>query len=214
MPGEVPITLAVEDELSEHMLRAMLSQTKRDFLVAAVYGKKGADYLRQKMPSFNMAAKGSAYLVLTDLDRQGCAPGLIEKWFDCSLIEYQQRRHANLVFRVAVREVESWVMADRERFADFLGISKSLIPEQVDTVLDPKELLLKLASKSRNRSLRDDIVPRLGERRKIGPDYNGRLGDFVRSSWRANVAYAHSASLKRAWKSLVSFHPIYKSVQS
>ncbi len=214
MPGEVPITLAVEDELSEHMLRTILLQTKREFLVGTVYGKKGADYLRQKMPAFNMAARGSAYLVLTDLDRQGCAPELIEKWFDCSLSEYQQRRHTNLVFRVAVREVESWVMADRERFADFLGISKSLIPEQVDTVPDPKELLLKLASKSRNRSLRDDIVPRLGEKRKIGPDYNGRLGDFVRSSWRANVACSHSASLKRAWKTLISFHPIYKVVRA
>ena len=213
MPGEVPITLAVEDELSEHVLRAILVQTKREFLVATVYGKKGADYLRQKMPAFNMAAKGSGYLVLTDLDRQGCVPELIEKWFTCSLSEYPARRHANLVFRVAVREIESWVMADRERFADFLGISISLVPEQIDMVPDPKEFLLKLASKCRNRRLRDDIVPRLGDKRKIGPDYNGRLGDFVRSSWRANVAYAHSASLKRAWKTLISFHPIYKSVR-
>ncbi len=213
MACEVPITLAVEDELSEHMLRAILNQTKRDFLVVSVYGRKGADYLRQKLPAFNNAAKGSPYLVLTDLDRHPCVPELIEKWFDCHLNEFPKRRHANLIFRVAVTEVESWVMADRERFSEFLGIPTNLIPEQIDGILDPKELLLKLASKCRNRQLRDDIVPRLGDKRKIGPDYNGRLGEFVQSRWRANVAYAHSASLARAWKKLVGFHPIYKGLK-
>ncbi|MHB8522513.1 MAG: hypothetical protein ACYDH9_17390 [Limisphaerales bacterium] len=211
MTGEVPITLAVEDELSEHMLRTILVQTKREFLVGTVYGRKGADYLRQTFRAFNMASKGSPYLVLTDLDTHSCVPELIEKWFACHLNENPRRRHPNLVFRVAVREVESWVMADRERFADFLGISRKLIPEQTDTVPDPKELLLQLASKSRNRRLRDDIVPRPGDKRKIGPDYNGRLGEFIHSSWRANVAYAHSASLARAWKILIAFHPIYKA---
>jgi hypothetical protein len=213
MAGEVPINLAVEDELSEHMLRAILAQTKRDFLIGTVYGRKGADYLRQKLRAFNMASKGSAYLVLTDLDRHHCVPELIEEWFGCYLGEYSKRRCSNLVFRVAVREVEAWVMADRERFADFLGISKNFIPEQTDTIADPKKLLLELASKSRNRRLRDDIVPRPGDKRRIGPDYNGRLGEFVHKSWRADVAHAHSTSLAKAWKILTAFRPIYKTAQ-
>jgi len=212
MAGEVHISLAVEDELSEYVLRALLAQTKRNFLIGTVYGKKGADFLKQKLPAFNNAAKGSAYLLLTDLDTLDCVPTLIEKWFGCQLREFPKRRHVNLIFRVAVREVEAWVMADRERFADFLGVSKSLIPDQTDTIPDPKKLLLQLASKSRKRDLRNDIVPRPGDKRKIGPDYNGRLGEFVQSSWRANVAYAHSPSLARAWKTLNAFHPIYKTV--
>jgi hypothetical protein len=214
MAGEMPISLAVEDELSEHVLRAILVQTGREFLVETVYGKKGADYLRLKLRAFNMAAKGSAFLVLTDLDKHNCVPDLIEKWFDCQSNEFSQRCHANLVFRVAVREVESWVMADREPFADFLGISRHLIPEQIDTVRDPKALLLELASRSRNRRLRDDIVPRPGDKRKIGPDYNGRLGEFIQSSWRAKVANAHSASLAKAWNMLLAFHPIYRARQA
>jgi hypothetical protein len=211
MAGEIPITLAVEDELSESMLRAILLQTRRDFLVGSVYGRKGADYLRQKLRGFNMAARGSAFLVLTDLDTHHCVPDLIENWFNCHLDEYPQRKHANLVFRVAVREVESWVMADRERFADFLGISSKLVPEQTDTIRNPKELLMGLASKSRYRRLRDDIVPRPGDQRKTGPDYNGRLGEFIHFSWRAEVAYKHSASLADAWKRLLAFHPIFKT---
>lgn len=214
MAGELPITLAVEDELSEHILRSLLIQTKRNFYIGAVYGKKGFGFLKQKLPAFNNAAKSSSYLLLTDLDNHNCVPALIEDWFRCQLSEYPKRRHTNLIFRVAVREVEAWVMADRERFADFLGVSKSLIPDQLDTVPDPKKLLLQIAAKSRNRDLRNDIVPRPGDKRKIGPDYNGRLGEFVQSSWRADVAYAHSSSLARTWKILGAFHPIFKKTKS
>ena len=214
MAGEMPITLAVEDELSEHLLRALLAQTNRDFLIGTVYGKKGADFLRQKLAAFNNAAKSSPCLLLTDLDTLDCVPTLIEEWFGCQLKEFPRRRHVNLVFRVAVREVEAWVMADRERFADFLGVSRNLIPDQTDAIPDPKRLLLQLASRSRKRDLRNDIVPRPGDKRRIGPDYNGRLGEFVQLSWRANVAYAHSPSLARAWKILVAFHPLYKKASS
>ena len=214
MAGEVPITLAVEDELSEHLLRVLLVQTKRNYLVGTVYGKKGADFLKQKLPAFNNAAKSSPCLLLTDLDARDCVPELIEEWFGCQLLEFPKRRHVNLIFRVAVREVEAWVMADRERFADFLGVPKNLIPDQLDTVPDPKKLLLQIASKSRKRDLRNDIVPRPGDKRRIGPDYNGRLGEFVQSSWRADVAYAHSPSLARTWKILVAFHPIYKKAKN
>jgi hypothetical protein len=211
MAGEVPITLAVEDDLSEHLLRTLLIQTKRNFIVGTVYGKKGSGFLKQKLAAFNNAAKGSAHLLLTDLDNVYCVPTLIEDWFGCRLQEFATRRHVNLLFRVAVREVEAWVMADREQFADFLGVSRHLIPDQTDTIPDPKSLLLQLASKSRKRDLRNDIVPRPGDKRKIGPDYNGRLGAFVLSSWRANVASAHSLSLERTWKKLVAFHPVHKA---
>jgi hypothetical protein len=213
MPSEVPITLAVEDELSEHVVRALLAQTSRGFLVGAVYGKRGADFLRQRILAFNNAARGSAHLVLTDLDTRACVPDLVEQWFGCRIQEYPKRRHANLVFRVAVREIESWVMADRENFADFLGVRRSLIPAETDTIPDPKRFLLQLASQSRKRDLRSDIVPNPGDRRKVGPDYNGRLGEFTQTSWRASVACAHSASLAKAWKALLAFRPVYETPQ-
>ena len=211
MPGDVPITLAVEDELSEFLLRTLLAQTKRNYLVGAVYGKKGAGFLKQKLFAFNNAAKGSGYLMLTDLDNRACATELIEDWFGCPLNKYSDRRYPNLLFRVAVREIESWVMADRDRFADYFGLAKNLIPNQTDTIPDPKAHLLEIVSKCRKRSLRNDIVPRPGDLRKIGPDYNGRLGEFIQSRWRAEAALAHSSSLARTWNALVAFQPVYKS---
>lgn len=210
MAGEIPITLAVEDELSEHLLRALLAQTNRDYLVGAVYGKRGNNFLKQKLSAFNNAAKGSACFCLTDLDSHPCAPALIEEWFGCGISEYDKRRHPNLIFRVAVREVEAWVMADREQFANFLGVSKQLIPSRSEDSNDPKTLLLQIAAKSRRRDLRDDIVPQPGENRKLGPNYNGRLGQFVQEHWRAEAASINSVSLAKTWHALKTFQPIYK----
>ena len=73
-----------------------------------------------------------SYFVFTDLDDKPCATFLIEDWFEGPIADYPKRRAANLLFRIAVHEVESWIMADRESFAKFLGISVHKIPLQTD----------------------------------------------------------------------------------
>ena len=192
------------------MLRVLLAQSGRDFQIGAVYGKRGNNYLKKMMPAFNNAAKGMSYFVFTDLDDRPCATVLIEEWFNCAVVKYPAYRTKNLLFRIAVREVESWIMADREAFANFLGVSITKIPIQTDTISNPKEFVLSLARGSRKKSLRDDLVPRSGENRKTGPDYNGRLAEFLHSGlWRANVAETHSLSLSQARKTLAQFHPVF-----
>ncbi len=203
------VNLAVEDELGEQMLRVLLNQSGRVFHIGTVRGKQGSGFLKKSLNAFNNAAKGTAYIVFTDLDDRPCAPFLIEEWFNCSMARYATRRHTNLLFRIAVREVESWILADRDAIAKFLGVSVQLIPAQTDLIQDPKALLLTLANKSRKRSLRDDLVPRLGDQRRVGPDYNGRLSEFLHSSWRATVAELNSSSLARARRALLSFHPLF-----
>lgn len=211
MSSDIVINLAVEDELSEHLLRVSLAQTGRQFLVGAVYGRRGNAYLKGMLPAFEAASRGSAHLVMADLDAQPCVPELIEKWFGCEMADYATRRHPNLLFRVAVRESEAWVMADREAFADFLGIALKHVPPQPDAVEDPKKQLLDLARKSRKRNLREDLVPRPGDRRTIGPDYNGRLAEFVNSSWRGSHAQATSPSFCRTFSILKTFHPVLRA---
>jgi hypothetical protein len=110
---------------------------------------------------------------------------------------------------VAVREVESWLLADREGFAQFLGINDVLVPDQPDKVADPKQTLINLARRSRRRALKQSIVPRPGSTAIQGPDYNGCLGDFVRSQWNSNAAKDRSPSLNRAWQRVMSFEPVW-----
>ena len=209
MANGTPINLVVEDELGEQMLRALLNQSGRNFLIGAVYGKQGNAYLKRMLPAFNNAAKGMAYFVFTDLDEMPCAGFLIENWFNCPVSAYPRRRSSNLLFRIAVHEVESWIMADRDAFAGFLGISIAKIPQCTDDVRDPKKLLLDLVRLSRKRSLREDLLPHSGDTRQIGPDYNGRLSEFIHSSWSGSTAQLHSPSLTKARKALLGFHPVF-----
>ena len=78
-------------------------------------------------------------LVLVDLDRpEPCPADLIESILPAP-------RASKLLFRVAVMEVESWVMADRVAFARFLSVPLHRIPDEPDTILQPKEAIVSIA---------------------------------------------------------------------
>ncbi len=193
------VDIAVEDSLSDAVLRATIRQTRDDVVVRHSYAKGGFGYLRRTIRGFNNAAKAASYVVLADLDQMECPPRLIAEWLQCP-------KHPNLLFRVAVREVESWVLAHREAFAEWLGVAVSKIPPNPDALSDPKQFLVNLARRSRLRALRAAIVPRPGSTAIVGPDYNGVLVKFVEQSWSAHAAAANSASLQRAIAALAQFH--------
>jgi hypothetical protein len=197
----IPVHLAVEDDLSEAVIRKLLLDTGRTYAIGAVFGRGGYGYLRNRAKNWNAAAAaGTPILLLTDLDQNPCPSGLIHDWLEAE-------PHANLIFRVAVREVESWLLADRQGFADFLGISVTKVPLEPDQINDPKQSLVNLARRSRSRTLRESIVPRQGSTAVQGPDYNGCLGDFVRYRWDRDSAARRSPSLNRAWGRLIAFEP-------
>ena len=202
--SDIPITIAVEDVLSEAVVREMLKQSERPFSIGLCLNKGGYGYLKRIVPGLNKAAQGMPYLVLTDLDNAECPLAIISNWL-------KTPKHRNLIFRVAVREVEAWLLADREAFAEFLGIAVTLIPQDADAIADPKQTLINLAKKSRKRTLRKGIVPPSKTTAKIGRDYNGQLIPFVKQIWKVDSAIPHSSSLERAMKALLTFEPNYET---
>lgn len=109
-------------------------------------------------------------------------------------------KKGRMCFRVAVRETEAWLMADCERLAQFLGVRRSWIPGDPEAVDDPKTTLVDLARRSRRRDIREDMVPRAGSGRSVGPAYNSRLIEFATDrlrGWRPDVAAAGADSLAR-----------------
>jgi hypothetical protein len=103
------------------------------------------------------------------------------------------------LFRIAVRETESWVLSDRMAFARFLGVAPAGIPNNPDDLSsDPKVALLKLVRRSSNRELKHDILPPRGSTSPVGLGYNSQLIRFVRSHWKSDRAAKHSPSLSRA----------------
>lgn len=193
------INLAFEDPLHEAVLRKIFSQLSLS--VGKCFSHGGSGYLKSKIRGFNNAARVTPFLVLTDLDQVECAPILIKDWLPFP-------RHPNFLFRVAVREVESWMLAHREAFAKYLGVNQNKIPLNVDEVIDPKQLLINLARKSKFRQIREAIVPRSASSAQQGPDYNGALTAFVKDHWDVKTAAQNSMSLQKMIDALISYNPI------
>ncbi len=196
------IKLVVEDQLSEAVLKKILHIAKDRFLVTGCYCLRGNIYLKRNIIGFNNAAKGSPFLVLTDLDTSECPPALIKEW-----LPYP--KHHNLLFRIAVKEVEAWLLADWSGFARYLSIAREGVSLNVESIKDPKRKLIELAQKSRNRRLREAIVPSSKSDARQGPDYNGVLINFVNEFWNVEAAMSNSISLKKAVKSVIDFKPVY-----
>lgn len=194
----IEVVLVVEDVLSEAALRKMLAGFGDKFSVLASLGHEGFGFIQKNMPAFNKAAETNGILVLTDLDDHLCPHVILRSWLPAPL-------HPNLVFRVAIREVEAWLLAHREALARYLQVRAALIPTNSETIVDPKELIIELARDSRSAEIREGVVPGPGRRRKVGPDYNGVLTRFVYSRWQPQVARRASASLHRALLALERF---------
>jgi len=202
---DIPINLVFEDVLSEAVLKQMLKQSQRPFLVGDCFNERGKDRMKKKISGFNKAAKGMPYLVLTDLDNAECPLVILSEWLT-------QPKPPNLLFRIAVKEVEAWLLAHREAFAKFLGISVDLIPPgDADRIPDPKLLLINLGRRSRKRKLREAIVPEPNSTAKMGKDYNGQLSEFVNKSWQVASAQTNSPSLERAMNALINFQPTWEN---
>ena len=103
-------------------------------------------------------------------------------------------------FRVVVRSIESWLLADAERFSAFMGIRQALIPRDPESLPHPKDSVVALARQSRWRAVREDMVPRERSGRRVGPAYTTRLIEFAQSrdrGWRPEVAAKCAPSLCR-----------------
>jgi len=81
----IPINLAVEDILTEEVLRNMLNRSSRRFAVGSCFRRSGFGYLKSKITGFNNAAKGIPFLVVTDLDETECPPVLIKEWLPSNM---------------------------------------------------------------------------------------------------------------------------------
>jgi hypothetical protein len=200
MKVPIPINLAFEDALTESLALKIFQSIPTEYATQTIYNRGGYGYLKRIINGLNNAAKGTPFLVGTDLDTYECPSALIDDWL-------KHPKHHNLLIRVAVREAEAWVLADRETFANFLGINVARVPTDVEAVPDPKEKLIQLTRGSPKKQLRDDICPPPHSTRKIGPNYNARLGSFVSGSWDPAVARANSQSLDRTISRLVAFRP-------
>ena len=193
--GQIPLTAAVEGPVDDVALRRIAESAGVE--VSTVYVTNGKGNLVRRLEGFNSAAQHAPWLVVVDLNGTACAPEL--------LAEILPAPSPLMTCRVAVRAIEAWLMGDVDRLASFLSVAASRFPADPDAVNDPKQALVNLAAHSRRRAIREDMTPRPGSGRSVGPNYSGRLIEFITdesAGWRPDVAANRSDSLARALRAV------------
>ena len=178
------------------MLRRLLGERPVAYAIGAVFKQGGFGYLKRQSPAFNNMAKACPVLLLTDLDQRPCAQELLDEWL-------KHPRHPDFLLRVAVREVEAWLLACDLELRGFLGIRRELHVSAPDGLADPKAELLTVAADSPRRELREAIVRRdTGGNLRQGPAYNSTLARFIDQKWQSETASAKCPSLGRMTSAL------------
>lgn len=193
------VTGAVEGPVDEAVLGSVLQYVGLN--LGTVYGKNGKVALLQALNGYNRAATFNPWCVLVDMDRdQRCFRDILQDWLpDPSPL---------MRLRIVVREAEAWLFGDSERLSDFLGVAARRLPSNPEGIAQPKEEMVGLARLSRRRDIREDMVPRPGSGRNVGPLYSARLIQFVSdpgTGWRPDVAATNVNSLHRCITRLREF---------
>ncbi|MYD85231.1 MAG: hypothetical protein F4137_00560 [Acidobacteria bacterium] len=181
--------VATEGIVDTAVVRRILAETGVE--IAAVYGESGKHHLDKKLGGYNEAARhGRRWFVLRDLNGDAeCAPTLVPRLLPTPA--------PDMTFRVAMREIESWLLADATAFARFFRVSASRIPIDPDSVRHPKQCLVGIVRSSTSRATRAAIVPLDDRGSRVGPGYSSRIIEFVQRHWRPSEASRRSDSLRR-----------------
>lgn len=197
----VTVSGLVEGLVDEAVFRKLVRHAGA--MPGQVYGRNGKPSMKQLLGGYNNAARFSPWMVLVDLDQDAeCAPPFRMTWLP--------NPAAYMCFRVAVREVEAWFFADRANLARFLGVPISRMPQAPETLPSPKRAMVELARRSRRQDIREDMVPRPGSGRTVGPAYTSRLIEFVEVVWEPQTAGQVSDSLRRCCKRLLELIGRYR----
>ena len=196
---KLPITIAIEGLHDQHVIGTLLQSL--EIPLGNVYGMQGKDDLDKQIARYNEAAKISPWMVVRDLDQDATCAAELRK----SLLPNPV---PGMFFRIAVRAVEAWLLADRDRASSYFQIPKNKIPLDPETLQDPKRDLVQLVKKHARNPMKKDMVPPLGYTVKVGPGYTFRVIEYATRKWRPSVAAEHSESLRRCimrleqWKKL------------
>ena len=182
----LPIHCIVEGVVDEAAVRKLFSDLS---LTAGTFYHESIPAFEARLRRFNEAARRIPWFALCDLDREECAPVRLHR--------YLPNPARGMCFRIAVRSVEAWFLADREGIARFLRVAKGSVPAAPEEESDPKSRLVALARRSRNKAVREGLAPAAGDRRSVGPEYALMVGEFARDHWSPERAADRAPSLQR-----------------
>lgn len=183
----------VEGDTDIPVVRALARSAGWDVDTALDMG--GKSQLDLRLAGFNEAAKGHPWFVLRDLDDDArCAGGYL------SALGLQPSKW--MVYRIAMREVEAWLLADTRGISRFLGIPEERLPVNPDLERDPTRKLVDLARRYSKSRIRAAMVPAPRAAAQVGPLYEATMIEFAVEHWSVERAMRKSDSLRRAHAAL------------
>ena len=195
------IYVVSEDLLGRHVAEKIIKNCRPDFKPYPIGACRGKSSVLKKLPDYNKSADKMIFFVVVDLDNERCVVDFIK--------QYVRRMPLNkgLLFRIAVREIESWLLADRTGFCKRFKIPKQKLPKNPDSLEDPKRFLVNIIRQyCKDRNYRENIVPQKTTGALVGPAYNPSLIQFIENDWNIERAGQSSSSLKRAVKALKNLY--------
>lgn len=185
------LTIACEGLSDEPVLRKLAELG--EFRVDRVIVLGGKAKVDRRLAAYASAARYSKWLVVRDLDNHACAAKLRAHLLPAS--------PAGLSFRLAVREIESWLLADWDEFCSHFS-TRVMPPPDPDNLPNAKSFLLERFLQSRRRVVRTRFVRKESGALYPGTEYVTAIKDFVNQCWDPHRAESRSPSLKRAIASL------------
>lgn len=204
--GEDPVT------------RAILSRVIKDFAphlrVIGSLPARGSQ-LKSKVGEFNKLSETNPVILLSDQDTEDCAPQAKKKL----LTGISQ--NDDFVVNIAADEAESWLLADKKGFANYLKIDENAMPDSTEQKFGGprarKEISVPLKSSyylthelirnSHNKNLREQIS---AVESCKGPEYNDAICPFIDEKWDIQAAQSNSYSLQGMIKRVEELDEKYK----
>lgn len=175
----VPVTVAIEGMSDASVIRRVLELG--GCKVHVVHGRTGKRHIDPNIGGYNNAARWAPWLVVRDQDMDARCAGELASRILPKPADWMR-------FRIAVRAIEAWLLADAEMIAEFLQVRRALVPTTPEALDDPKGALVNLARQSRSRAIRADMVPAQGTTGRVGSGYASRVSEFADTTWRPEVA--------------------------
>ena len=194
MGGYVYAQVIVEGETDEPVVTALMRAAgwaDSEFNVRSVNGKGAID---RDIKRYWEAARGHAYVVFRDLDRDG---GGCPVTLRAELVERTPGESPDLLIRIVDQCIESWILADRHGIAEFCNRSAASVEPPPS---HHKPYLLSLMKDVK------DAVEEKGRELDFGPAYKGHLQNLMNRYWSIERAATESDSLRRALERLTDLH--------
>ena len=197
------ITLAAEGLIDIAVCRRIAFES--GFEPGNEYGGHGKSKLDERLNGYNAAAMRTPWLVARDMDHDGRCPG--------ALVAKLLPSPSQLIcFRIAVRTIESWLLADCEAFSERFSVTEAQLPRLPEQLENPKQFMLALLFRSRSREVLATMVHEAGDGAlRVGAQYNSTFSHFAGHEWRPEIAAVRAGSLRASLRRLAELRKKLKN---